>query len=112
MAENTVWREVRPSLEGKWSVLEVLGEVNLKVEHQDGRSRVVHMNRVSPRFVRKDKFAGNQAFQLLSGYYNSIQDNETIPMNIQDTENVQTEIPRRSHRLRRLPQYLQNYELY
>ena len=64
--------------------------------------------------MRKDKFAGNQDFQLLSGYYNSIQDNETIPMNIQDTEgeNVQTEIPRRSHRLRRLPRYLQDYELY
>ena len=85
-----------PRWEGKWSVLEVLGEVNLKVKHQDGRSRVVHINRARPRFVRKDKFAGNQDFQLLSGYYNSIQDNETIPMNIQDTEgdNVQTEIPK------------------
>ncbi|KAI6647576.1 hypothetical protein LOD99_8753 [Oopsacas minuta] len=60
-------------------------EVNLKVKHQDRRSRIVHINRVKPRCVRKDEITGNQDFQFPLGYSISESENvdsETIPMEI------------------------------
>ena len=52
---DTVWLSIphksklQPRWEGGWSIAKVLGKVNLQIVHEDGRVRVVHLNRIQRR---------------------------------------------------------------
>ena len=117
-----------PRWEGKWSVSDILSDVNLRIEHQGGRRKIVHINRVRQRYLRDIYGSGNEGVWSYSrngpGYssefsYSSSHEPDTADIELSPeislqnaSSNTEQEIPRRSNCIRRLPRYLQDYELY
>ena len=50
-------------------MVEILNDVNLKLLNEDGRSRIVHVNRVRPRYVRDLKNYSNQGIRIVNRSY-------------------------------------------
>ena len=92
---------------------EVLSQVNIRITHDDGRERVVHMNRVRERYERNTE----NDILLDSNYFfegTSEDDQSSLidPNVVNDQLLEESQLPRRSSRIRRRPIYLDDYVLH
>ena len=90
------------------SIMEILNR-----GHKDTRERVVHVNRLRLRYNRNTDFAepstNIQITRLLENNHNySLLEQESEDI---ESNNSTQPVPRRSGRIRRLPQYLEDYVL-
>ena len=105
--------KLQPRWEGGWTVTEVLSQVNIRITHDDGRERVVHMNRVRERYERNTE----NDILLDSSYFfegTSEDDQSSLidPNVVNDQLLEESQLPRRSSRIRRRPRYLDDYVLH
>ena len=106
--------KLQPRWEGGWTVMEILNRVNVRIRHKDTRERVVHVNRLRLRYNRNTDFSepstNIQITRLLENNHNySLLEQESEDI---ESNNSTQPVPRRSGRIRRLPQYLEDYVLY
>ena len=90
--------------------MEILNDVNLKLLNEDGRSRIVHVNRVRPRYVRDLKNYSHQGIRVSMSNGLNTEFNSELDQ-VQESDQIETSMLRRSSRMRRLPQYLRDYDL-
>ena len=105
--------KLHPRWEGGWQVVKVLGLVNLRISHSDGRVRVVHINRTRPRYQREmfDEGDSNSARSIMGDL-----NHEEVPNVESEYEPIHSSSnnipPRRSGRQRRVPKHLEDYLLF
>ena len=92
---------------------EVLSQVNIKITHNDGRERVVHMNRVRERYERNTY---NDILPDTNNFFEGTREDDQSFLIGPDVINEQfpeeSQLPRRSTRIRRRPRYLDDYVLH
>ena len=104
--------KLQPRWEGGWTVIEVLRQVNFRITHNDGRERVVHMNRVRERYERNTE---NDILDSNDFFEGTSEDDQSslIDPNVVNYQLLEeSQLPRRSSRIRRRPRYLDDYVLH
>ena len=84
--------KLKDRCEGGWTVIVVMGPVNVKIQHSDGRTRVVHVNRLQ-HHVKHPSVKSNFVENDIDSARHQIRNDKSI-LDLNSTRNVATEVAR------------------